>query len=156
MRAKGRKQGNEKAGIVVRKEEIVAGAAHGGAWKVAYADFVTAMMAFFLLMWLINATTETQRKGLANYFAPTAVLSFHYSGAGKPFGGKTPFSKGQMVSDAGAVQVIKGEAEPEPATPPDAKAVRPGTEAPERGTAPKVKVGPAAPFHPKAGGVARA
>ncbi|MGH7067527.1 MAG: flagellar motor protein MotB, partial [Acetobacteraceae bacterium] len=47
MRAKGRKQGKEKAGIVVRKEEIVAGEAHGGAWKVAYADFVTAMMAFF-------------------------------------------------------------------------------------------------------------
>lgn len=46
---------------------------HGGAWKVAYADFVTAMMAFFLLMWLLNATTEQQRAGLADYFNPTIV-----------------------------------------------------------------------------------
>lgn len=46
---------------------------HGGAWKVAYADFVTAMMAFFLLMWLLNATTEKQRAGLADYFNPTIV-----------------------------------------------------------------------------------
>ena len=46
---------------------------HGGAWKVAYADFVTAMMAFFLLMWLIGATTEKQRKALADYFAPTLI-----------------------------------------------------------------------------------
>lgn len=46
---------------------------HGGAWKVAYADFVTAMMAFFLLMWLLNATTEKQRTGLADYFNPTIV-----------------------------------------------------------------------------------
>lgn len=46
---------------------------HGGAWKVAYADFVTAMMAFFLLMWLLNATTEKQREGLADYFNPTVV-----------------------------------------------------------------------------------
>ena len=46
---------------------------HGGAWKVAYADFVTAMMAFFLLMWLLGATTEKQRKGLADYFNSTIV-----------------------------------------------------------------------------------
>ncbi|MGH7121791.1 MAG: flagellar motor protein MotB [Acetobacteraceae bacterium] len=139
--------------IVVRKEEIIAGNEHNGAWKVAYADFVTAMMAFFLLMWLINATTEAQRTGLANYFAPTSVLSFHYSGAGKPFGGKTAFSQGQMVSDAGAVEVIKGKMQPEPAIPSDAKAIEPGSKAPERGTSAKVKAGPAAPFHPQAGGV---
>lgn len=48
---------------------------HGGAWKVAYADFVTAMMAFFLLMWLLGATNEKQRKALADYFAPTIVQS---------------------------------------------------------------------------------
>lgn len=46
---------------------------HGGAWKVAYADFVTAMMAFFLLMWLLGATTEKQRKSIADYFSPTLV-----------------------------------------------------------------------------------
>ena len=43
---------------------------HGGQWKVAYADFVTAMMAFFLLMWLINTTTPEQKRGIADYFAP--------------------------------------------------------------------------------------
>jgi chemotaxis protein MotB len=51
------------------------GAHHGGAWKVAYADFVTAMMAFFLLMWLLGATDEDKRKGLADYFAPTMMES---------------------------------------------------------------------------------
>ena len=49
------------------------GGHHGGAWKVAYADFVTAMMAFFLLLWLLGATNEKQRKALADYFAPTLV-----------------------------------------------------------------------------------
>jgi chemotaxis protein MotB len=59
------------APIIVKK--IIKGGHghHGGAWKVAYADFVTAMMAFFLLMWLINATSPEQKKGLADYFTPT-------------------------------------------------------------------------------------
>lgn len=59
--------------IIVRKVTVVAAAHHGGAWKVAYADFVTAMMAFFLMLWLIGATDEVQRKGLADYFAPTLI-----------------------------------------------------------------------------------
>lgn len=54
---------------------------HGGAWKVAYADFVTAMMAFFLLMWLINTTTPEQKRGIADYFAP-ASISPSTSGSG--------------------------------------------------------------------------
>jgi len=60
--------------IIVKK--VVAeehGAHHGGAWKIAYADFVTAMMAFFLLLWLLGATDEAQRKGLADYFTPTLI-----------------------------------------------------------------------------------
>lgn len=61
---------------------------HGGAWKVAYADFVTAMMAFFLLMWLLGATTEKQRKALADYFAPTIVKTKEGSaGSNGMFGG---------------------------------------------------------------------
>jgi len=44
--------------IIKRKKVIASGGHHGGAWKVAYADFVTAMMAFFMLMWLLNATTD--------------------------------------------------------------------------------------------------
>jgi hypothetical protein len=59
--------------IIVKKITVVAGGHHGGAWKVAYADFVTAMMAFFLLLWLLGATTEKQRKGMADYFTPTLV-----------------------------------------------------------------------------------
>ena len=72
--------GNSKRGknelpapVIVKKITVVAGGHHGGAWKVAYADFVTAMMAFFLLLWLLGATTEDQRKGLADYFTPTLV-----------------------------------------------------------------------------------
>ena len=69
-----RQKGSAGSTIMIRRvaapEE---GGHHGGAWKVAYADFVTAMMAFFLLMWLLNATTEQQRAGLADYFNPTIV-----------------------------------------------------------------------------------
>lgn len=61
------------APIIVKKITIQAAGHHGGAWKVAYADFVTAMMAFFLMLWLLGATTEDQRKGLADYFTPTLV-----------------------------------------------------------------------------------
>ena len=65
---------NEPAPIIVKKVIVQASDGHhGGAWKVAYADFVTAMMAFFLLLWLLGATTEAQRRGLADYFTPTLV-----------------------------------------------------------------------------------
>src|SRR5581483_3222234 len=103
-----RKADRNQKGVVVKKEEIIAGEGHGGAWKVAYADFVTAMMAFFLLMWLLNATTEDQRKGLADYFSPNSQLSHASSGTGDPFGGHTAFDQGALVSDRGAVQAIAG------------------------------------------------
>jgi hypothetical protein len=61
---------------------------HGGAWKVAYADFVTAMMAFFLLLWLLNVTTDIQKRGIADYFEPT-IASKSQSGAGGVLGGLT-------------------------------------------------------------------
>jgi chemotaxis protein MotB len=67
--------------IIVKKVKKAAHAHHGGAWKIAYADFVTAMMAFFLLMWLISMTTQEQKEGLAEYFAPGSV-SPSTSGAG--------------------------------------------------------------------------
>ncbi|MBS1096085.1 OmpA family protein [Gluconobacter sphaericus] len=65
--------GKEARKIIIKRFDVVEGGHHGGAWKIAYADFVTAMMAFFLVMWLINATTEEQRKGIANFFNPMAV-----------------------------------------------------------------------------------
>ncbi|PTM42009.1 flagellar motor protein MotB [Bosea sp. 124] len=67
--------------IIIKKVKKAAHAHHGGAWKIAYADFVTAMMAFFLLMWLISMTTQEQKNGLAEYFAPGAT-SPTSSGAG--------------------------------------------------------------------------
>jgi chemotaxis protein MotB len=55
---------------------------HGGAWKIAYADFVTAMMAFFLLMWLLGSTSEGDKKGLADYFATPLKIALLASGSG--------------------------------------------------------------------------
>ena len=108
MRGRAGKAGRNGEITIIRREEVVEAGHHGGAWKVAYADFVTAMMAFFLLMWLLNATTEDQRKGLADYFSPNNLLSHASSGTGQPFGGHTAFDKGALVSDRGAVQVIAG------------------------------------------------
>ena len=69
--------------IIVKKVKKGGHAAHGGAWKIAYADFVTAMMAFFLLMWLLGSTTEGDKKGIADYFqAPLKVALFGGSGSG--------------------------------------------------------------------------
>lgn len=79
--------------IVKRKKVIAGGGHHGGAWKVAYADFVTAMMAFFMLMWLLNATTEQQRKGIADYFSPTIPITRISGGGDGAFGGDSPFSE---------------------------------------------------------------
>ncbi|MEN6543255.1 flagellar motor protein MotB [Parvibaculum sp.] len=72
--------------IIIKRVKKQAHAHHGGAWKIAYADFVTAMMAFFLLMWLISMTTPEQKQGLADYFAPASV-SRSTSGAGGVLGG---------------------------------------------------------------------
>lgn len=107
----GRSRGNDEQTVLIRKEEVVEGGHHGGNWKIAYADFVTAMMAFFLLMWLINATSEEQRRGLADYFSKSNIFSHQTSGSGRPFGGKTPFEDGTMVSDRGTEQVVVGNAE---------------------------------------------
>ncbi|TCS64241.1 flagellar motor protein MotB [Varunaivibrio sulfuroxidans] len=74
--------------IIVKKVKKAAHGHHGGAWKIAYADFVTAMMAFFLLLWLLNAVTQEQLQGIADYFAPT-VTSKSQSGAGDILGGKS-------------------------------------------------------------------
>lgn len=77
---------------------------HGGAWKVAYADFVTAMMAFFLLMWLINTTSPEQKRGIADYFAPASV-SQTMSGAGGILGGSALGADGSK--SAGSSDVIE-------------------------------------------------
>jgi chemotaxis protein MotB len=67
---------------------------HGGAWKVAYADFVTAMMAFFLLLWLLGMTDEEKRKGIADYFTPTLVeLKQNSAGSNGLLGGDSIISQ---------------------------------------------------------------
>lgn len=75
---------------------------HGGAWKVAYADFVTAMMAFFLLMWLINTTDPEQKRGIAEYFAPASVSSTT-SGSGGILGGTALGDDGAQGSGSRSV-----------------------------------------------------
>ena len=88
------------APVVIKRKKVVAGGGHhGGAWKVAYADFVTAMMAFFMLMWLLNATTEKQRKGIADYFSPTIPLSRVSGGGDGSFGGDSVFSEEQIAQN---------------------------------------------------------
>jgi chemotaxis protein MotB len=94
---------------------------HGGAWKVAYADFVTAMMAFFLLMWLINTTTPEQKRGIADYFAPQSIAQT-VSGSGGVLGGKV---MGQDDAHAGGAQsVMQKQSPPSPSS--SAKALASG------------------------------
>ncbi|WP_380056247.1 flagellar motor protein MotB [Falsihalocynthiibacter sp. SS001] len=83
--------GNNKRPIIIKRKKVIAARHHGGAWKVAYADFVTAMMAFFLLMWLLGATNEKQRKAIADYFNPTITINRNSGGGGSFFGGDSPF-----------------------------------------------------------------
>ncbi len=90
----------QNAPIIIKRKKVIAGGGHhGGAWKVAYADFVTAMMAFFLLMWLLNATTEKQRKGLADYFSPTIPINRISGGGDGSFGGDSVFSEETLAQN---------------------------------------------------------
>jgi len=85
------------APVIIKRKKVVAGGGHhGGAWKVAYADFVTAMMAFFMLMWLLNATTEKQRKGIADYFSPTIPINRISGGGDGPFAGTSMMSEEEL------------------------------------------------------------
>src|SRR5438270_10741836 len=75
--------GEHKPPIIVRRRKRGSSAHHGGAWKIAYADFVTAMMAFFLLMWLLGSTTKGDLQGIAEYFrTPLKVALAGGSGSG--------------------------------------------------------------------------
>lgn len=91
-------KGDNVAPVIIKRKKVVGGGGHhGGAWKVAYADFVTAMMAFFLLMWLLNATTEKQRKGLSDYFNPTIPINRVSGGGDGALGGDSLFSEDTKV-----------------------------------------------------------
>ena len=92
--------------IIIKKIKKGEHGHHGGAWKVAYADFVTAMMAFFLLLWLLNVTTDDQKRGLADYFAPTTATLSRTSGAGDILSGRTFSASGSRVGDGGVPAVV--------------------------------------------------
>src|ERR1700712_3725889 len=68
--------------IIIKRIKKGGHAPHGGAWKIAYADFVTAMMAFFLLMWLLGSTTDGDKKGIADYFNSPLRVSMLGGGSG--------------------------------------------------------------------------
>jgi chemotaxis protein MotB len=103
----------DNAVIIKRIKKGGHGGHHGGAWKVAYADFVTAMMAFFLLMWLINTTTPEQKRGIADYFAPQSIAQT-VSGSGGVLGGKV---MGEDNAHAGGAQsVMQKQSPPSPST----------------------------------------
>ena len=97
--------GSGERPIIIKKVKKGGGGGHhGGAWKVAYADFVTAMMAFFLLMWLINTTSPEQKRGIADYFAPASV-SASTSGSGGILSGTSLGDQG--AKGEGTVKVVE-------------------------------------------------
>src|SRR3954453_14687232 len=105
--------------IIIKKvKKVVGGGHHGGAWKVAYADFVTAMMAFFLLMWLINTTSPEQKRGIADYFAPASV-SETTSGAGGILAGTALGNDGSKQNGS---QSVVQDASPDVKKPDEGKA----------------------------------
>jgi chemotaxis protein MotB len=96
--------------IIIKRIKKSGHAAHGGAWKIAYADFVTAMMAFFLLMWLLGSTTEGDKKGISDYFASPLKLSLLASGSGAGDASHVVKGGGQDLTRSTG-QVKRGEIE---------------------------------------------
>ena len=103
--------GRANAPIVIKRRRAIPDSVpHGGTWKIAYADFVTAMMAFFLLMWLVNATTETERRGLANYFSPSIPVTRISGGGDGALGGDSVFTQDSLArSGVGATSPLDHE-----------------------------------------------
>ena len=96
--------------IIIKRVKKGGHVAHGGAWKIAYADFVTAMMAFFLLMWLLGSTTEGDKKGIADYFAAPLKLSMMGGGSGSGDSSHVVKGGGQDLTRSTG-QVKRGEIE---------------------------------------------
>jgi chemotaxis protein MotB len=96
--------------IIIKRVKKGGHAAHGGAWKIAYADFVTAMMAFFLMMWLIGSTTEGDRKGIADYFSTPLKLSMLGGGSGSGDSSSVVKGGGEDLSRS-VGQVKRGDVE---------------------------------------------
>lgn len=108
--------GIDRPVIIKRRRKGGHEGGHGGAWKVAYADFVTAMWAFFILLWLLNTINSEQRKGIAEYFAPVSV-SQESSGSGGLLGGRSITVPGAQVSPSSPVSTDMPTASEPPAVP---------------------------------------
>ncbi len=96
--------------IIIKRVKKGGHAVHGGAWKIAYADFVTAMMAFFLLMWLLGSTTEGDKKGIADYFQAPLKVALLNSGSGSGDSSSLVKGGGQDLSRSNG-QVKRGDVE---------------------------------------------
>ena len=137
---------DEKRPVIIKHIKKASHAHHGGAWKIAYADFVTAMMAFFLLLWLLNAVTEQQLKGISEYFAPLSA-SRTDGGSGLTHGGTDMTSSSGSLGARSSIGPISappptiGEADGEDKstaapTDPTLVAKSPGTDGVDRGMGP--------------------
>ncbi len=101
---------DEKPTIIIKKVKKISGGHHGGAWKVAYADFVTAMMAFFLLLWLLASSSDEQLKGISEYFTPTIGLR-DSQGIGFEGGMSANSAQGIKKDDSSPVSIMPGQPE---------------------------------------------
>ena len=101
--------------IIIKRIKKGGHAVHGGAWKIAYADFVTAMMAFFLLMWLLGSTTEGDKKGIADYFGSPLKLALLNGGSGSGDSSHVVKGGGQDLTRSTG-QVKRGETEAQRST----------------------------------------
>jgi chemotaxis protein MotB len=101
--------------IIIKRVKKGGHAAHGGAWKIAYADFVTAMMAFFLLMWLLGSTTEGDKKGISDYFSSPLKVALLNSGTGAGDASHVIKGGGEDLTRTTG-QVKRGEVEADRAT----------------------------------------
>lgn len=95
--------------IIKRKKVVGGGGHHGGAWKVAYADFVTAMMAFFLMLWLLGSVTEEKRKGLADYFSDTQAIRSDSAGGRDVLGGISLSVENSITDDIATMEKYQSE-----------------------------------------------
>jgi len=144
----------QQGSIIVKKVKKAGHAHHGGAWKIAYADFVTAMMAFFLLLWLINMTTPEQKEGLANYFAPPNI-SESTSGSGGAMGGRAMDDQGSLTSSVEANGIATIGAQDYASTDPAAGSVSDG-EAAEKDSAFDLSAADPQMFHSAAASIRQA
>lgn len=96
---------NERPLVIKKVKKGGGGGHHGGAWKVAYADFTTAMMAFFMLLWLLNVSDKKTLEGLADYFTPSSASVSGTSGAGKPLAGTVMDTSGAVGASASVLQI---------------------------------------------------